>query len=89
MGNSAVPTTAERLARIETLLEQLTAGQAEGHRALAEDIAAIKSDLSADKADLAALKNKGIGLVIGIGLVAAALGAKISAIASALLAGIK
>lgn len=83
------PTQLERLARIEALLEQLAVGQSDGHRALAEDIAAIKKDLSADKADLAALKNKGIGLAIGIGLVAAALGAKISAVLSAFLSALK
>lgn len=79
----------ERLARIEALLERMSDSQAKGHEALAKDIAALKADLSADKADLAALKNRGVGFIIGIGIVAAALGAKINAVFSAVASAFK
>jgi hypothetical protein len=58
---------AERLARIETLLEALPE--------MKSDIKAIRTDLDADKADLAALKNRGIGLLIGVGLLGGGIGA--------------
>jgi len=73
---------AERLTRIETLLEAAVTqraddlAQRERERLLmketidemASDIKQIKADVSADKAELAALKNKGVGLLIGAGL---------------------
>lgn len=74
------PTTqAERLTRIETLLEQAVTQRAEDRAAMREtiaemaadikaikaDMAEVKTDVSEDKADLAALKNKGAGLLIG------------------------
>ncbi len=75
-------TEAERLTRIEVLLEQAVVNRAEERLAMketidgiAEDIKAIKSELAADKADLAALKNKGTGLLIGVGLAGGAVGA--------------
>lgn len=82
-------TPVERLTRIETLLHELKLSQTEGHAALAAEVKAIRSELSADKAELAAIKNKGIGLLVGLGLVAAALGAKISAFISAAIAAVK
>lgn len=75
-------TQAERLTRIETLLESAVLQRAEDLKQaelqrlamkqtideMAADIKQIKSDVSADKADLAALKNKGVGLLVGAGL---------------------
>lgn len=40
-----------------------------------DDVKAIRHDLDADKAELAALKNKGSGLLIGVGLVGGGVGA--------------
>jgi len=60
-------TQGERLARIETLLESL--------QEIKDDIKAIRKELDEDKADLAALKNKGTGLLIGVGLVGGGVGA--------------
>lgn len=60
-------TQGERLARIETLLESLPE--------IKDDIKAIRKELDEDKADLAALKNKGSGLLIGVGLVGGGVGA--------------
>lgn len=75
-------TTAERLARIETLLEaavgQRVQDRADMHKtidAMAADIKAIRVDLDADKAALAELTNRGRGLLIGVSLAAGALGA--------------
>ena len=75
-------TQAERLTRIETLLEQAVTQRNEDRAAMKEtidliagdvkkikaDVEAVKADVSADKAELAALKNKGIGLLVGAGL---------------------
>jgi len=72
------PTQAERLAQIELLLKQAV-----------EDIRSIKSDLEDDKAELAALKNKGTGILIGIALAAAALGAKIGSMIDTAMGAIK
>jgi predicted nucleic acid-binding Zn-ribbon protein len=60
----------ERLMRIETLLESLPE--------IKEDIKAIRKELDEDKADLAALKNKGIGLLVGVGLVGGGIGAALT-----------
>jgi len=61
-------TESERLAALE-------ATQALQHEAIMsalgeikDDIKQIKADVQADKADLAALKNKGVGLIVGAGL---------------------
>lgn len=83
------PAERERLTRIEILLQELKASQTEGHAALSTEVKALRSELSADKAELAALKNKGVGLLVGLGLVAATLGAKISAFVSAAIAAVK
>lgn len=68
-------TQAERLTRIETLLEQAVTQRAEDRKSMRDkieemsaDIKAIRSDVEADKAALAALKNKGTGLLIGAAL---------------------
>lgn len=62
-------TQGERLARIETLLETLPE--------MRNDVKAIRKDLDEDKADLAKLKNRGSGLLIGVGLVGGGVGAGI------------
>ncbi len=75
-------TQGERLTRIETLLEADLAIRAEERAAMrdkidemAADIKAIRAEVEADKADLAALKNKGAGILIGVGLAGGGLGA--------------
>lgn len=75
MSNS---TQAERLARIEALLEPM-----------ALDISAIKTEVQADKAELAQLKNRGVGILIGIALVAAVLGAKARAMLEAVIEALR
>ena len=62
-------TQGERLARIETLLESLTD--------IKDDIKAIRKDLDAHKAELESFKNKGTGILIGVGLAAGGIGAGI------------
>lgn len=85
-------TTPERLTRIETLLEQAVVQRAEERAAMKEtidemaanikaikaDVEDVKAEVSADKADLAALKNKGAGILIGVGLAGGAIGAGIN-----------
>lgn len=66
------PTMPERLARIETLLEDIVAEQL---KSMADDIKAIRTDLDKDKADLAQLKNRGWGLLAGVALAAGGAGA--------------
>ena len=75
-------TTPERLTRIETLLEQAVVQRAEDRAAMKEtldgiaaDVKALRAEFEADKADLAALRNKGSGLLIGVGLAGGAVGA--------------
>ena len=82
----AAPTQAERLTRIEVLLEQAVTQRSEDRTAMketidqmAKDITQIKNDLAADKADLATLKDKGAGILIGVGLAGGAIGAAITA----------
>jgi hypothetical protein len=72
-------TEAERLTRIETLLEadvtmraserammlEKFEDMARDVKTIKDDMAAVKAEVSADKADLAALKNKGAGLLVG------------------------
>lgn len=65
-------TTGERLARIETILEEAVTKRLDD---MAADLKAIRTDLDADKAELQALKNKGTGLLIGVGLAGGAAGA--------------
>lgn len=82
----AVVTQAERLTRIEVLLESAVTQRSEDREAMkatidkmAENIEQIKDDLAKDKADLATLKDKGAGILIGVGLVGGAIGAGITA----------
>lgn len=65
-------TTAERLTRIETILEESLVKRLDS---MSKDLKAIRSDLDADKAELAALKHKGAGILIGVGLAGGAFGA--------------
>lgn len=58
------PTTPERLARIETILERIEA-----------KVDQIDIDQRKDIADLAALKNKGWGVIAGVALAAGGAGA--------------
>lgn len=83
---SAKMTQAERLTRIETLLEADLQMRAEERQSMREkieemsaDIKAIRTEMEADKADLAALKNKGIGILVGVGLAGGSIGAAIVA----------
>jgi hypothetical protein len=64
-------TQVERLTRIETLLERACHDVA----AIRSELAAHKVETDADKADLASLKNRGFGLLVGVGLAGGALGA--------------
>ena len=79
-------TQAERLTRIETLLEAMFNTRNEDREVMkksidemAADIKAIKSDLQDDKAELATLKDKGAGILIGVGLAGGAIGAGLTA----------
>ena len=70
-------TETERLA----VLEATTHAQGEAIikklEDMGEDLKAIRKDLDADKAELAALKNKGAGILIGVGLAGGAIGASV------------
>lgn len=74
----------ERLARIEVLLEAAVMQRAEDRAAMkqtidemAADIKAIKKEQSDHKAELEKFKNKGSGILIGVGLAAGGIGAGI------------
>ena len=54
----------ERLARIESILERME-----------PKLDGIENKLDADVADLAKLKNRGVGLLIGVGLLGGGVGA--------------
>lgn len=86
-------TQAERLTRIETLLEGMAENRADERQSahaereamvkkieeMADDVKAIRKDVEADKAELAALKNKGAGILIGVGLFGGGIGAAFAA----------
>lgn len=72
-------TQGERLARIETLLEALPE--------IREELKALRREFEDDKAELAALKNKGTGLLVGVGLAGGAAGAALSKAWQALFGG--
>lgn len=67
-------TEAERLARIEVILERIEA-----------KLDRVEEDQIEDMAELAALKNKGAGILIGVALFAAGIGASIGNLLKALL----
>lgn len=76
--------TGERLARIETLIEAANAAseasRLQTHADIAEikaDVKALRKEFEADKAELKSLKDKGTGLLIGVGLVGGSVGAAI------------
>ena len=78
-------TQGERLMRIETLLQAKAEADdvhdkamLKGMDEIKDDIKAIRKELDDDKADLAALKNKGSGLLIGVGLAAGGIGAAVT-----------
>jgi len=68
-------TQGERLARIEAILEESIARELSGLRG---ELKAIRDDLEKDKAELATLKNRGVGILIGVSLAAGSLGAAAS-----------
>lgn len=77
-------TNGERLTRIETLIEAANAASEPSRLQTAADIAEIKADVKAlrkefeaDKAELKSLKDKGAGLLVGVGLVGGSIGAAI------------
>lgn len=67
-------TQGERLARIEAILEENLVRRLDE---MGRDLKAIRKDLDDDKADLAQLKNRGIGLLVGVGLAGGAVGAAV------------
>lgn len=72
-------TEGERLARIEAILEENLVRRLDDMggdiRAIRDDMRKHKVETDADKADLAQLKNRGLGLLIGVGLAGGAAGA--------------
>lgn len=71
----------ERLASIEALVEEMAksvdANNAEACAAnekLQTEVKALREESTADKAELAALRNRGIGLLIGLGALRGAAG---------------
>lgn len=60
-------TQAERLAKIEAILERVET-----------KVDRVETKVETDIADLAALKNRGAGLLIGVGLAGGTLGAAIA-----------
>lgn len=68
----------ERMMKIETLLEGIAAQLARAERERGElraDIKKLDADLKADAAQLAAIKHKGGGLLLGVGLLGGGVGA--------------
>lgn len=83
---SAKPMTqGERLARIEAILEGMALSESDFRTEVRDTLKDIKdsaekhrSKTDADEAALEALKNKGVGLLIGVALAGGAAGATIS-----------
>lgn len=73
-------TQAERLMRIETLLETMLPEIAARLKKIEDHQSKQDTDAAIDRADLAALKNKGTGLLIGVGLAGGAAGAGFSSL---------
>lgn len=72
----------ERLARIEALLESAVIQRAEDRETMSDDIREIKEDISAIREDLdletktnEKLRNRGVGVLVGVGIAAGAIGA--------------
>jgi hypothetical protein len=68
-------TNAERLARIEALLEEKVIPEIASIRS---DMANVKTALDEDVKDLGNLKQKGGGILLGVGLAATAFGATLT-----------
>lgn len=68
-------TTPERLMRIETLLETKLDEIAARLDRIEQHQTKQDTDAAVDRADLAALKNKGAGILIGVGLAGGGVGA--------------
>lgn len=71
-------TQAERLIRIETLIETKFDEVANRLDKIEEHQTKQDAEAKVDREDLAALKNKGAGLLIGVGLAGGAIGAGVS-----------
>lgn len=69
-------TAAERLARIETLLDVISTRLDK----IDQKVGQAEAELRADKAELKELKNRGAGLLVGVGLFAGAVGSAIKTI---------
>lgn len=72
--NALIMTQGERLERVATLLDTVIKNQERTDSKVDE----IHKELREDKAELAALKNKGAGLLIGVGLVGGGVGAALT-----------
>ena len=76
---------AERLTRIETLLETKLDDIANRLAKIEEHQSKQDEDAKLDREDLAALKNKGAGVLIGVGLLGGGIGAAVSGVLDKLL----
>lgn len=65
-------TMPERIARLETLIEDKVVA---GFEEMKKDIKAIGAKVDEDVADLARLKNRGAGILVGVSIAFTALGA--------------
>jgi hypothetical protein len=79
------PPTGERLAKIETLMVAAADVAEKTHISvevfqseMRGELKAIRKDLADDKAELAALKNRGAGMLIGVGIAGGAIGTTIT-----------
>ena len=70
-GQNTHATNAERLARIETLLEEKVIGEIVSLR---RELISLKKSHQRDVDDLTGLKHKGTGILIGVSLAASAFG---------------
>lgn len=78
-------TQAERLAKLETRLDTLIDGVEKAN----EKLDRLEVEMQADKAELAALKNKGWGILLGVSLGAATIGAGLKSLFTAIIAALK
>lgn len=72
-------TPGERMMRIETMFENIN----EKLSALTEKVDRVEAAAIKDAADLRDLKNRGAGILIGVGAISIFIGSKIEAIAMA------
>lgn len=78
-------TQAERLATLEARINTLI----EGVKTANEKLDRLETEMQADKADLAALKNKGWGILLGVSLGAASIGAGLKSIIVGIITALK